>query len=133
MIISFDKDNLKKRLKTEFLTDGKIEYCSIYDFSYKYRTRIFNSRNEEVGYAEKDIFSENKVNLFDNKGNRIDEIVKTDDGYRSNKYLYIGDIDKGEIKDLFVNKDGTLNVSDEDSVLYSITFVTGLVEAERKD
>ena len=133
MIISFDKDNLKKRLKTQFLVDGNTEYWSVYDFSYKYRTRIFNNRNEEVAYTEKDIFYENKVNLFDYKGNRLDEIVKTDEGYRSQKYLYIGDIDKGEIKDLFVNEDGTLSVLNDYSVLYAIMFVTGLVEIERKD
>ena len=133
MIISFDKDNLKKRLKTQFLVDGNTEYWSVYDFSYKYRTRIFNNRNEEVAYTEKDIFYENKVNLFDYKGNRLDEIVKTDEGYRSQKYLYIGDIDKGEIKDLFANEDGTLSVLNDYSVLYAIMFVTGLVEIERKD
>ena len=133
MIIDYDINNLKKRQKTDFLIDGKAEYWAIYDFSYKYRTRIFNSVSEEVAYVEKDIYTEDKVNLFDHKGNRIDEIIKTSEGYRSDNYLYSGDIDKGEIRDLFLNDEGKITVNDENNALLAIMFIAGLVEISRKD
>ncbi len=133
MVIEFDEDNLKKRLKTEFLCDGRVLYWTVYDFAFKYRTRIFNSRNEEVAYVEKDIFSADKANLFDNKGNMIDEIIKTAEGYKTGKYLYHGDIDKGEADGLFIIEDGKLRVIDEDDILSVIMFIAGSVEIARKD
>ncbi|MBP5279941.1 MAG: hypothetical protein J6Z03_05615 [Erysipelotrichaceae bacterium] len=133
MIIGFDKDNLKKRLKTDFLCDGKVLYWAIYDFSYKYRTRIFNGNDEEVAYVEKDILEDDKVNLFDNKGKKLDEIIKTSEGYRSGDHLYTGDIDNGGIEDLFVSEDGKLSIFDDKDVLYAIMFLCGLIEIVRKD
>ena len=108
-------------------------YWTVYDFAFKYRTRIFNSRNEEVAYVEKNIFTADKANLFDNKGNMIDEIIKTAEGYKTGKYLYHGDIDKGEADGLFINEDGKLRVIDEDDILSVIMFIAGSVEIARKD
>ena len=133
MVIHFDTDNLKKRLKTEFLCDGEILYWTVYDFAFKYRTRIFNDRNEEVAYVEKDIFSDDKANMFDHKGNKIDEMTKTPQGYRTGRYQYSGNIDKGEAEGLFENEEGKLTVFDENNVLAAIMSVAGMIEIARKD
>ena len=133
MIITYDTDNLKKRLKTGFLVDEKMKFYSIYDFAYKYRTRIFNDKNEEVAYVEKDILQADKVDLFDRKGNRLDTILKIAEGYKSDEYLYEGDIDNGEIKDLFANTEGKLTIFDDKSLLFVIMFITGLAEMMRED
>ncbi len=133
MVIHFDKDNLKKRLKTVFKSEDEILFYTIYDFAFKYRTRIFDDEEKEVAYVEKDIFSEGKADLFDYKGHKLCEINKTADGYTNGEYLYIGDIDKGKISDLFVNDDGKLTIDDEDNVLFAIMFMTGLVEITRED
>ncbi len=133
MIIDFDIDNLKKRQKTEFLCDGEILYWSVYDFAYKYRTRIFNNRNEEVAYVEKDILIDDKANLYDYRGNKIDEITKTAQGYKTSKYQYSGSIDKGEAEGLFINEEGKLSVFDEKNVLSAVMFSAGVIEIARKD
>ncbi len=133
MYINYDQNNLKNRQKTVFSCEGKTLYTSIYDFAFKYRTRIFNDRNEEAAYVEKDIYATDKVIFFDGRGNRLDEMHRTAEGYRCSKYLYVGDIDKGEVKDLFANEDGKLTIYDENSILYVLMIVTGLIEIRRKD
>ena len=79
MELLFNADNFKKRLKTEFLDEkGNLYYWGIYDFSYKYRTRIYDKDNQEIYYVEKDIYDNNLVNLFDYKGNKVGEIIRKD-------------------------------------------------------
>ncbi|MBQ3295372.1 MAG: hypothetical protein IJH00_02645 [Erysipelotrichaceae bacterium] len=133
MYIVFDQDNLKKREETRFLCEGEVIYSSIYDFAYKYRTRIFNEKNEEVAYVQKDIYSDDRVIFYDSKNRRLDELIRTDEGYQSDKYLYVGDINKGEAEGLFINENGKLSIDDEKSILYAIMFMTGMIEINRKD
>ena len=133
MYIVFDQDNLKKREETRFLCEGEVIYSSIYDFAYKYRTRIFNEKNEEVAYVQKDIYSDDRVIFYDSKNRRLDELIRTDEGYQSDKYLYVGDINNGEAEGLFINENGKLSIDDEKSILYAIMFMTGMIEINRKD
>ena len=133
MYIIFDQDNLKKREETRFLCEGEVIYSSIYDFAYKYRTRIFNEKNEEVAYVQKDIYSDDRVIFYDSKNRRLDELIRTDEGYQSDKYLYVGDINKGEAEGLFINENGRLSIDDEKNILYAIMFMTGMIEINRKD
>jgi hypothetical protein len=83
--------------------------------------------------VEKDIYAADKVIFFDGRGNRLDELNRTDEGYQCGKYLYVGDIDKGEVKDLFANEEGKLTIYDENSILFVLMIVTGLIEIIRKD
>ena len=59
MELYYEYDNYLKRLKTPLWQEkGRVLYYGIYDFSYKYRTRIFDVDDNEIAYVEKDITAE---------------------------------------------------------------------------
>ena len=129
MELLFNADNFKKRLKTEFLDEkGNLYYWGIYDFSYKYRTRIYDKDSQEIYYVEKDIYDNNLVNLFDYKGNKVGEIIRKDGTCILNEYVFNGDIDDGKADNLFIVKDNCLTILDDDKAELIILFIFGLVE-----
>ena len=82
MVIYYDEDHLKNRQET-FLRDekGNVLYRGIYDFSYKYRTRLFEDLSERA-YVELDITSEYpRVVLCDPDGRKIGELIRKEGLY----------------------------------------------------
>lgn len=83
MELYYEFDNYIKRLKTP-LTDknGRLLYYGIYDFSYKFRTRIFDENDNEISYVEKDITAEEPlVNAYAHDGTPLFKLYKEDDEY----------------------------------------------------
>ena len=131
MVLSFDCDHLKKRLKTELLNDGNVEYWGIYDFSYKYRTRIYDHNDNEIAYVEKDIYENGKVNMFDYKGNSLGKIIRTENGYEIGDLVYKGNVDAGMIDNVLSIEEGKMTITDESRILLCIMCLFGLIEIER--
>ena len=84
MELYYDFDNYIQRLNTPLCDDkGRLLYYGIYDFSYKYRTRIFDADDNEIAYVEKDISSQKPcVRAFSNQRKPLFELYLEDDLYR---------------------------------------------------
>ena len=133
MILTFDPTSLKNRNRTEIKDlDGNLLYWSIYDFSYKYRTRIYDSNDIEDAYVEKMVEQDNKVRCVNLKDNKELYLLKTVNGYEYGAYDYIGDIDKGYIEGIMELEDGQIMISDENNMMMSIMLMFALIEAERE-
>ena len=67
MKLLFDNDNRHLRNRTELRDgDGRLMFWGIYDFAFKYRTRIFDAHDIEIAYVEKDVtVSEDTVVFYD--------------------------------------------------------------------
>ena len=75
MELYYEYDNYLKRLKTPLWQEkGRVLYYGIYDFSYKYRTRIFDVDDNEIAYVEKDITAE-KPCVEGKEMSRYDDII----------------------------------------------------------
>ena len=83
MELYYEFDNYIKRLKTPLKDkNGCLLYYGIYDFSYKFRTRIFDADDNEISYVEKDITAESPlVNAFAHDGTLLFKLYKEDDEY----------------------------------------------------
>ena len=130
MVIYYDEDHLRNRQET-FLRDEKgiVLYRGIYDFSYKYRTRIFRDPIE-AAYVELDITSESPRVLFcDPDGKKIRELIRKDG-------LYLDEIpvEKNGSGFLYMSasaKDGVLDTGEED-ILTCVLLLFAMIEIERK-
>lgn len=73
MIYTYNPDDLKSRTKTTIFNDeGRMVFWGIYDFSYKYRTRIYDADDEEIMYVQKEIgLPDEPVVCYDSKGRKL--------------------------------------------------------------
>ncbi len=130
MVIYYDEDHLKNRQET-FLRDekGNVLYRGIYDFSYKYRTRLFEDLSERA-YVELDITSEYpRVVLCDPDGRKIGELIR-----KEGLYLDGVPVEKNENGFRYAGafaKDGVLDTGEED-VLKCVLLLFAMIEIERK-
>ena len=135
MELFYDNHHLKKRLRTDLLDEkGGIVLWGIYDFAFKYRTRIFNPSDEEVAYVEKDIAAKSDVvNIFDPAGKKIDALVNTDGRLFLEKegLLYDGDLREGTVEGLLHIDEGKLMIEREEDLLKAAALLFSLVEIER--
>lgn len=131
MKIKFDLDSLRKREKTIlYAEDGKTLYWSIYDFSFKHRTRIFNINDEEIAYVELDVSKDNKtIKICDNQDNLIDTIENN--VLQSNKWFIEGDYQNGKVQDVVEINNGVLDVYDDNNIEKCLYILFSLVEKER--
>lgn len=133
MILTFNPTHLKNRNRTEIKDlDNNLLYWSIYDFSYKYRTRIYDGNDIEVAYVEKIVAQDNTVRCVDLKDNKEINLIKTDNGYKYGDYDYIGDVDKGHIEGIMELEDSQIEISDENNLIMYMMLMFALVEAERE-
>ena len=72
MLITYDEKDLLSRSETLIRDEaGETLYRGIYDFSYKYRTRIYDARGEALAYVQLDITSDKPVVAFCDDADRI--------------------------------------------------------------
>ena len=134
MVIYYDEDHLLNRQETLLCDEqGQILYRGIYDFSYKYRTRLFDSGNTELGYVELDITSEEpRVDLCDPDGDRIGFLIRKDGLYLEPDHLTVeGERNRFLIRDLVKTENGKIIIPDEDTLKY-VLLLFAMIEIERK-
>ena len=132
MKIYFDLNNLINRQKTEIKDElGNLLYWGIYDFSYKYRTRIFSNNDNELMYVQKDISKDdNIVNICDLKDTVIDYIhgdLLVNDNLKIN-----GNYQTGDIEGLLHIEDGSMEILDDSKIDKCVAILFALVERERQ-
>ena len=84
MELYYEFDNYIKRQKTPLKDEnGRLLYYGIYDFSYKFRTRIFDAADNEISYVEKDITADKPlVKGFTHDNKLLFELTKENDEYQ---------------------------------------------------
>lgn len=132
MIIRFDEESLLERKETE-LTDenGELLYTGIYDFSYKYRTRLFSKEGTELGYVELDVTEDRPtVLLCDSKGTVIGRLVEDEGLYLEPGHEHVeGDKRSFHLNDRVTKEEGSLSVMDSD--LKYLLLMYAMIEIER--
>lgn len=135
MELVYDYHHLIERKRTDLLDEkGGIVLWGIYDFAFKYRTRIFNCSDEEVAYVEKDIAAdEDIVNICDSAGKKIDALVRADGRLYLEKegLLFSGDLREGKIEDYLRINEGRLMVERKEDLLKAAALLFSLVEIDR--
>ena len=134
MVIYYDEDHLWNRQET-FLTNPakEILYRGIYDFSYKYRSRVFDPQGRELGYVQLDITSFfPHVDLCDPEGNRIAFLEKNEGYLLEPDQLSVKKEGRSfRIEDVAEAENGKLNIRKEDPLKY-VLLLFAMVEIERK-
>lgn len=134
MLIFYEQDHLRNRQETLLRdVEGQILYRGIYDFSYKYRTRVFDPQGREAGYVELDITSvPTQVDLQGPDGNRIASLIRKEGLYLEPEHLTVEkDHDGFFISGLMKAENGKMEVPDEDPLKY-VLLLFAMIEIERK-
>ena len=135
MELHYDNNDLLDRKRCELLDEnGCLSYWGIYDFAFKYRTRIFDANDDEVAYVQKNIaLTEDVVEFFDPGDQKIGSLLKSENGYHNypEDLLYEGDVQKGMIKDFMKVTDHKLYIENKDEALKAAMILFALVEVER--
>ncbi len=135
MELVYDNHHLIERQRTDLLDEkGGIVLWGIYDFAFKYRTRIFSHNDEEVAYVEKDIAAKSDtVNIYDHTGKKIDALIRKDGGlYLEKEDLpFSGDLKEGEIKGMLRIRESRLMIERKEDLLKAVALLFSLVEIDR--
>lgn len=135
MKLIFQYNDLIQRNRTELLSEtGELCYWGIYDFAFKYRTRIFDKDDIEAAFVEKDITAEKDCVLFyDAAGERSDALIREDGRLILEKegLIFEGDLQSGKIEGLMKVCEGVLEVEDEKDVIKAAQVLFSLVEIDR--
>ncbi len=135
MKLIFQYNDLVTRQKTELLNEeGALLYYGIYDFSYKYRTRIFDHEGIEISYVEKQITAErDTVCFYAADGTKSGALIRKEGKLVSEDgdLVYEGDLRKGKIEGLMEVSDGCLKIEKEEEVLKCLQILFSLVEIDR--
>ena len=135
MELVYKYNDLESRNRTDLLDEkGSLRYWGIYDFAYKYRTRIFDENDNEVAYVQKDVsVNEDVVIFYDAAGNETGRLTRKDGTLllEPDGKVYEGDRKNGMIKDLLCIKEGSLSFDQEEDMLKSVTVLFALVEIDR--
>lgn len=135
MELVYDNHHLIERSRTDLLNEsGEIVLWGIYDFSFKYRTRIFNVLGEEVAYVEKDISADDDiVGIYEPAGKKIDALVRREGKpvLEAEGLPFEGDLSRGEIKGFLHIDEGRLFIEKEDDLLKAAALLFSLVEIDR--
>ncbi len=134
MELVYDENDLIKRNRCELKDEnGVLRYWGIYDFAFKYRTRIFDERDEEIAYVQKDISAEeNVVGFFDPADRKIGEMAEREGGFSidGQDVLYSGNKTNGSCS-LFVKEEGRIFVKEDDQIRKVLCILFGLSEIDR--
>ncbi len=134
MVVYYDEDHLSNRQETFLYNEsGEIRFRGIYDFSYKYRTRVFDPRGMELGYAELDITSpEPRVDLRNADGEPIAFLVRKGGLFLEPDHLPVeGERSRFLIRDLVKAENGKMILPEEDVLKY-VLLLFAMIEIERK-
>ena len=135
MKLLFDNDNRHLRNRTELRdSDGRLMFWGIYDFAFKYRTRIFDAHDIEIAYVEKDVtVLEDTVVFYDPARGKIAQLQR-DDGklvLKSEGICYEGDADEGEVKGMLKIGKGVLETENDQDLLKAVCLLFALIEIDR--
>jgi hypothetical protein len=135
MQLVYDNNERLSRNKTQvFDEEGKLRFWSIYDFSFKYRTRIYDDKDHEIAYVEKDVaLKEDVVCFYDPLGKKTGLLKKEEGQYilEPDGLIYKGDPLKGEIEGFLRISEGKIEIEKDADVLKAIEVLFALIEIER--
>ncbi len=132
MELYYEYDNYLKRLKTPLWQEkGRVLYYGIYDFSYKYRTRIFDVDDNEIAYVEKDITAEKPcVGAWLHSGEKLFDLYREGDEYTVEPQGYrFKKTDNGFVIDGVMTADEGKVTGDDIPLMLSLLFA--MVEIAR--
>lgn len=131
----YNPQDLKERNRCEIRNEaGKLLYWGIYDFSYKYRTRIYDAGNEEQGYVQLDSTAGfRQVSINDPEDHPIAFIKKETDAYfLFPEKLRIQTTAAGfRLESVMIAERGKMEVYDEKDLLISSMLLFGMVLMQR--
>ena len=131
----FKYNDLIQRNRTELLSEtGDLCFWGIYDFAFKYRTRIFDKEDVEIAYVEKDVTaSKDTVRFYDAAGKQEGALVREDGKLilENEDLVYQGDARSGKIEGLMSVSEGILEVKEEKDVLKAAEVLFSLIEIDR--
>ena len=135
MILRYDPDDLRNRKKTELKDENDhTVFWGIYDFAFKYRTRIFDGKDNELGYVQLDVGKAVPEVVFcdafdETKG----QMVREEDYYRilPEGMEFHGDSSKGEIPGIMKIRNGELEIDKTDDPLLCVMILYASVEIAR--
>ena len=137
MELVYDHDALVNRERCELRDEqGSVLYWGIYDFAFKYRTRIFDGNDDEVSFVQKDLESSlETVGIYDPADRKKGELLREEGLYllQPEGKEYRGNIREGGIPSLMKVENGTLFVEDENEVLKAAEVLFALAQIDRKD
>ena len=121
MILKYDPEDLRNRKMSRLKDENDhTVFWSIYDFAYKYRTRIFDGEDNELGYVQLDVSKAVPEVVF---CDATDEImgcmVKEEDYYRilPEGMEFHGNSSEGEIPGIMKIRNGELEIDIADDPL----------------
>ncbi|MBQ1788501.1 MAG: hypothetical protein II004_06180 [Erysipelotrichaceae bacterium] len=135
MILRYDPDDLRNRKKTELKDENDhTVFWGIYDFAFKYRTRIFDGKDNELGYVQLDVGKAVPEVVFcdafdETKG----QMVREEDHYQilPEGMEFHGDSSKGEIPGIMKIRNGELEIDKTDDPLLCVMILYASVEIVR--
>ncbi len=135
MILGYDPDDLSNRKKTELKDENDhTVFWGIYDFAFKYRTRIFDGKDNELGYVQLDVGKAVPEVVF---CNALDEITghmaREEDHYRilPEGMIFHGNSTKGEIPGIMKIRNGELEIDKTEDALRCVMILYASVEIAR--
>lgn len=132
MIRYFNEEDLKKRRKT-LLSDesGQQVMYGLYDFSYKYRTNVYDLLDRFKGYVQYDL-SEKAVVIADDE-KVIGHLVREDDHFLlpEKGWLIRVTAEGYECEGHFQKWDGLLDICRDEEELLCVLILFALVEIGR--
>ena len=135
MILRYNPDDLRNRKKTELKDkNDHTVFWGIYDFAYKYRTRIFDGKDNEMGYVQLDVSkSVPEVVFCDATDGILGHMIKKEDHYRilPEGMEFHGNSSEGEIPDIMKINNGELEIEKEDDLLRCVMVLYASVEIAR--
>ena len=135
MILRYDPDGLKNRKKTELKDENDhTAFWGIYDFAYKYRTRIFDGQDSELGYVQLDVSKPVPEVVFcDATDGILGHMIEEGDHYRilPEGIEFRGSCTEGQIPGIMKISNGELEIDKENDLLRCAMILFASVEIVR--
>ena len=135
MILRYDPDDLKNRKKTELKDENDhTVFWSIYDFAFKYRTRVFDGDDNELGYVQLDVGKPDPdVVFYDSQDRILGHMIKEEDHYLilPERTIFHGNSSEGQIPGIMKITDGELEIEKESDLLRCVMVLYASVEIAR--
>lgn len=136
MVLVYDHQKLIQRSLTALCDEkGRLYYTGIYDFAYKYRTRIFDPAGNEAAYVEKDVSAKEEIVCFyDGQGKQTGSLIRKEDCFvllpEETVFEENGD-GSYQIGGLLQNQKGILKVENQEDLLKAVMVLFSMIEIKR--
>ena len=135
MILRYDPDDLKNRKKTELKDENDhTVFWGIYDFAFKYRTRIFDGEDNELGYVQLDVGKLIPEVFFSDPADTImGRMIREEDHclILPEKTVFEGNSLEGKIPGIMEIKNGRLDIENDNDLLRCVMILYASVEIAR--